>query len=168
MKCTAEDGEIEIGARAAETLKKNFYVDDALKSVPAEGDTVELIRAGNGMCAKGGFNRTKLISNSRKEMMSVPPENRAKEFKGLDLGIDKLLIERALGVHWCDESDTFKFRREMKDKPCTCRGILATISSIFDPLGFIAPVVLGGKQTLEEIYHRKGWYEPIDGEVLTK
>ena len=35
MKCTAEDGE---SARAAEALKKNFYVDDALKSVPTEKD----------------------------------------------------------------------------------------------------------------------------------
>ena len=45
LKRTAEDGEIEFSARAAETLKKNFYVDDALKSVTTEGDAVELIRA---------------------------------------------------------------------------------------------------------------------------
>ena len=64
---------------------------------------------------------------------SVLPEDRAKEIKGLDLSIDKLPIERALGVHWCIESDAFKFRIELKDKPCTCRGILTTISTIFDP-----------------------------------
>ena len=101
-------------------------------------------------------------------MMSVPPEDRAKEIKGLDLSIDKLPIERALGVHWCIESDAFKFRIELKDKPCTRRGILATISTIFDPLGLIAPVVLVGKQILQEICHGKGWDEPIDGEVLAK
>ena len=49
-------------------------------------------------------------------MMSVPPEDRAKKIKGLDLSIDKLPIERALGVHWCIESDAFKFRIELKDK----------------------------------------------------
>ena len=56
----------------------------------------------------------------------------------------------------------------MKDKPCTRRGILATISTIFDPLGLIAPVVLVGKQILQEICHGKDWDEPIDGEVLAK
>ena len=52
-------------------------------------------------------------------MMSVPPEDRAKKIKGLDLSIDKLPIERALDVHLCIESDAFKFRIELKAKPCT-------------------------------------------------
>ena len=51
--------------------------------------------------------------------MSVLPEDRAKGIKGLVLGIDKLPIERALGVHWCIESDAFKFRIELKDKRYT-------------------------------------------------
>ena len=100
--------------------------------------------------------------------MSVPPEDRAKEIKGLDLSIDKLPIERALGVHWCLESDAFKFIIDLKDKPCTCRGILVNISTIFDPLGLFAPVVLVEKQILQEICHGKGWDKPIDGEVLPK
>ena len=166
LKRTAEDGEKEFGARAAETPKKNVYVDDALKSVPTEKDAIELVQALKRMCAKGGFNLTKFVSNSREVMMSVSPEDRAKEIKGLS--IDKLPIERALGVHWCIESDAFKFRIELKDKPCTRRGILATVSTIFDPLGLIAPVVLVGKQILQEICHGKGWDEPIDGEVLAK
>ena len=118
------------------------------------------------MCAKGGFDLTKFVSNSRELMMSVPPEDRAKEIKGVDLTIDKLPIERALGVHWCIESDAFKFRIELKDKSCTRRGILATISAIMDSLGLIAPVVLVGKQILQEICYGKDWDEPIDGEVL--
>lgn len=168
LKRTAEDGEREFGAKAAETLRKNFYVDDALSSVPTEKDAVELVQAVKEMCAKGGFKLTKFVSNSRKVMMSVPAEDRAKEIKGLDLGSDKLPIERALGVEWCIESDAFKFRIELKDKPCTRRVILATISSIFDPLGLIAPVVLVGKQILQEICHGKDWDEPIEGEVLAK
>ena len=81
LKRTAEDGEKEFGARAAETLKKNFYVDDVLKSVPTEKDAIELVRAGKGVCSKGGFKLTKFVSNSREVMMSVPPEDRAKEIK---------------------------------------------------------------------------------------
>jgi len=101
-------------------------------------------------------------------MMSVHAEDRANQIKGLDLGSDKLPKERALGVEWCIESDAFKFRMELKDKPCIRRGILATISSIFEPLGLIAPVVLVGKQILQEICHGKDWDEPIEGEVLAK
>ena len=102
LKSTAEDGERELGARAAETLRKNFYVDDALRSVPTEKDAVELIQAVTEMYAKGGFKLTKFVCNSRKVMMSVPAEDRAKQIKGLDLGSDKLPIDRALGVESYD------------------------------------------------------------------
>jgi hypothetical protein len=34
---------------------------------------------------------------------------------------DALPIERALGVQWCVESDTFKFRIELADRPLTRR-----------------------------------------------
>ena len=129
----------KVCARAAETLKKNLYVDDALKSFPTEKDAIELLQAVEGVCAKGGFNLSKFVSNSREVMMSVPSE------RNQGLRLDKLPIEKALGVHWCIESDSFKFRIELKNKPCTRKGILATISTIFDPPGLIAPVVLDGK-----------------------
>ena len=87
--------------------------------------------------------------------MTVPPENRVKEIRGLDSGSNKLAIERAPDVRRCIESDAFKLRTELKDKPCTRRGILATIGSIFDPQGLIAPVVLVGKQKHQEICLRK-------------
>ena len=55
--------------------------------------------------------------------MSVPPEDRAKEIKSLDM----LPIEKTPDVRWCIESDAFKFRIELKDKPCICRGVLVTL-----------------------------------------
>ena len=77
------------------------------------------------MCKKGGFTLTKFVSNSRKVLQLVPEEDRAKEIKGLDLGQDKLPVERARGVCWCIESDTLQFWIQLRDQPCTRRGILA-------------------------------------------
>ena len=88
--------------------------------------------------------------------------------KVLDLGQDKLSIERALGVHWCIESDAFKFRIELKDQPGTRRGMLSTISSVYDSLGIIAPVILIGKRILQEICHGSSWDEPVEGDVLSR
>jgi len=166
LTCTAEDDENEFGVKAAEMVKKNFYVDDLLKSLPTEEHAIQVIHDVKNMCAKGGFKLTKFVSNSRRVIMSVLPEDRAKEIKGLDLGQGKLPIERTLGVHWCVESDTFKFWIEMRDQPCTRGGMLSTISSVYDPLGFIAPVILVGKQILQEICHGRSWDEPVEGDIL--
>ena len=75
----------------------------------------------------------------------------SKDVKTLDLQSDDLPIERALGVQWCVESDTFKFRITMKDKPVTRRGILSIVSSIYDLLGFAPPFTLTAKKLLQDL-----------------
>ena len=109
-KRTADDHEEEFGTDIADTLRHNFYVDDMLKSVPTDEKAIEVVQGTKAMCKKGGFKLTKFVSNSRKVLQSVPEEDRAKEIKGLDLGQDKLPVERALGVCWCIASDTLQFR----------------------------------------------------------
>lgn len=48
-------------------------------------------------------------------------------------------VERVLGVEWCIQSDTFKFKIVVKDRlTLTRRGILSTVSSIYDPLGILS------------------------------
>ena len=67
-------------------------------------------------------------------------------------------IERALGVHWCLESDVFSFRINLQDTPLTRRGILSTISSVYDPLGIASPFLLKGRKILQKITSlNDGW-----------
>lgn len=60
-----------------------------------------------------------------------------------------------LGVHWYVESDTFQFRITLKERPLTRRGILSTILSVYDPLGFLAPCILVGKHILQQMYKKQ-------------
>ncbi|EDO31727.1 predicted protein [Nematostella vectensis] len=48
-------------------------------------------------------------------------------FSDLDTGT--LPLQRTLGVQWCVKSDSFQFSIVLRDKPCTSRGILSTVSS---------------------------------------
>jgi len=69
---------------------------------------------------KGGFRLTKWTSNSREVLASIPEDKRAQPTVNLDL--DDLPIERALGVLWNIEKDTFQFEVFKPDKPGTKRG----------------------------------------------
>jgi hypothetical protein len=60
------------------------------------------------------------------------------------------------------ESDTFQFRSELLDRPLTRRGVLATGSSVFDPLGVLFPFVLLGKKILQQLCREaKEWDEKV-------
>ncbi|XP_025760779.1 uncharacterized protein LOC106097018 [Oreochromis niloticus] len=84
----------------------------------------------------------------------------------LDLSRDQLPTERALGVQWDIEHDVFTFSIVNKDKQLTRRGILSNVSSIYDPLGFLAPVILPAKQILQHLCKlRFGWVETIPAEM---
>ena len=111
---------------------------------------------------KGGFHISKWISNSRDVMSLIPVSERAKEVKDLDLDNDTLPIDRALGIRWCAESDVFCFKIEIENQPLTRRGILSMVSSIFDPLGFLAPFTMKAKCLLQELCKLQlGWDKKI-------
>ena len=67
-------------------------------------------------------------------------------------------IERALGQQWNIDTDTFGVKtsppsaRPGNDKR---RGCLSTLSSIFDPLGMIGPVLLPAKRPLQKTWQLK-------------
>lgn len=166
QKC-ATDFEDEFGQEAAKTVKKNFYVDDCLKSVTDEDTAITLCADLRTMLAKGGFRLTKWSSNSRRLLNSIPEEERAKGFQDLDLDEDNLPMERALGIQWCAETDQFKFKINLKVRPHTRRGLLSLVCSIFDPMGFLAPVVLPAKRILQDLCRQKySWDEDLPDNVI--
>ena len=116
---------------------------------------------------KGGFHLTKFSSNSRKVLAMLPEKEQANP--ELNLGLDDLPIGRALGLHWDANSDTFQFKVIPTSKPPTTRGILSTVSSLFDPLGFLSPFILPMKVLLQELW-RIGlqWDESIPEPLLTQ
>ena len=145
-----DDGEDEFGEEAAEFIRKDFHLDDGVKSVPSVRDAVTLIKASKGICAKAGLKLPKIISTSRDVMEEYPVEERATCIKDVDLKASVLPIERALGMTWCVENDIFQFRIKIQDRPLTRRGFLSTVGSIYDRNGYLGPVTLKGKQILQQ------------------
>ncbi|KAK0154148.1 hypothetical protein N1851_003772 [Merluccius polli] len=81
----------------------------------------------------------------------------------MELSFDELPLERALGIQWDVESDHFRLSVSLKDQPATCRGILSTVASLYDPLGFVAPIIL------QEMCRRgTGWDDPLPDELRPK
>ena len=73
-------------------------MDDCLKSVPSPSEAIQLIKELCQLLARHLFRLTKIVSNDREVIESVPETDRVKSVANLDFS--ELPIERALGVHW--------------------------------------------------------------------
>ena len=160
LKKTALDNQDEFDVETIKTVNRNFYVDDCLKSVPTTDRAVRLSGQLRELLSRGGFRLTKWISNDRNVIATVPVTERAPSVVNLDL--EDLPVERTLGVQWAMETDDFNFRILDEGKAPTRRGILSVVSSMYDPLGFVAPIILPAKSLLQSLCKQKyGWDEEI-------
>jgi hypothetical protein len=147
---------------AAEFIRRNFYVDDGITSVSTTDQAIKLLQDTRSICAKYGLHLHKFVSNAKEVLKDIPPKDCSKGNEQLQSEQGAMCIERALGIEWCVESDMLHFRITLKDRPLTRRGVLATICSLYDPLGFAAPFILLGKTVLQEICKEQGtWDAPL-------
>ena len=154
------------GQLAAETVKRNFYVDDCLRAVENVQEAIKLVSDLKAMLAEGGFRITKFASNSEEVIQSIAVEDRAKGVKQFNFDSDNSFYEKALGLTWDLKGDSFTFQTKLKDKPSTRRGMLSSVSSLFDPLGFVTPFTVRGRMLVQELVRLKiGWDDPIPAHV---
>ncbi|KAK2907800.1 hypothetical protein Q8A73_008873 [Channa argus] len=162
LRRCAEDNTHLFDDCTVNTVLRNFYVDDCLKSVETVEKAESLYHSLKTMCQMGGFRLNKWISNDRRVLGAIPEEEKATEIMDLDLDKNALPVERVLGVQWCIQSDQFKFRVVIQSKPPTRRGILSMLSSVYDPLGMLAPVNLYARNIMQELCRMKlGWDEIV-------
>ena len=70
----------------------------------------------------------------------------------------KLLVYRGMS-----KDEEFGFKILNKNKPLTRRGILSIVSTVYDPLGFVAPFIVTAKMILLGLCKKKiGWDDEID------
>ena len=151
---TVDDNEEKYGKEVTDTVRRNFYVGDLLKSCVTTKDATEMALKLIYLLAEGDFRLTKFLSSCKEVSKSIPVEKRATA-PYLDLDLDHLPINCALGLGWDAEEDEFFFSSIQTDKPLTKRGILSVVSSLFDPLGFLAPFILPVTVLLQDLWGKK-------------
>lgn len=169
MRKAAEHGEAEHGTAAKHFVFRNFYVDDGLASVAKEVEAINLMQKTKALLAESNLRLHKIASNSLKVMEAFPVEERASNFKDLDLEIDSLPLQRSLGLSWELHTDSFTFRVSRDVKPFTRRGMLSTVNSLYDPLGFASPVTVQGKALVRDVSSEQHeWDTPLPQEKETQ
>ena len=140
MKRTSVDNEKELAIDTARTLRRNFYVDDMLKSYRATDEAVDLSQQITNIFKAGEFSLTNFASNKTEVMKSIPDEHCTKNIDIKELESGDVQKERALRVVWDIKADIFEFKISLKDESAA-KSMLSELSSVYDPLGLASPFI---------------------------
>ncbi|XP_046417532.1 uncharacterized protein LOC124178336 [Neodiprion fabricii] len=153
---------------AVNIIEREIYVDDVLSGADDLEGATEKIRQINECLASGCFNLQKWTSNCEELLEKIPQEKR--DISQL-VSIEDNNPVRALGLLWHANSDSFKFsspRQQQQSQP-TKRNVLSRVAQIFDPLGWIAPVVVRGKIFIQELWSAGlDWDDPLPKILATR
>ena len=145
----------------SEIIKHNFYVDDCLFSCEPETEAIKLVQDLVKMLSRAGLRLRKWLSNSKGMLEAILESERAKDLDCHEF--ETSLATRVLGVQWKYQTDEFVFDIQVPQRSLTTRGLLSAVSSLFDPLGLIAPVTLFPKLLSQDLCKQgRSWDEPLN------
>ena len=144
-----------------------FYVDDCLLSCASVSETKGIVDELRQLLARGGFHLNKWISTIPGVLDSIRDSVCVGKHIYLDLRSHN--FQRALGILWDVDNDCLKFKLTLPTRPPNRRGILSTVASLYDPLGFVAPLLLpAGKLLQDQCHHDDGWDVAVDAATSFK
>lgn len=138
---------------AAKAILQNTYVDDVICGSDDISELQNLKLQLIELLKLGSFNLHKWCSNSDKILNEIPINQRF--FENIDISKDNII--KTLGLKYNVLSDSFIFIspsiniEEVKSK----RDVLSFIGRIYDPLGFLGPVIVKAKLFMQELWHIK-------------
>ena len=146
---------------------REFYVDNYLDSVDDEAAAISTQKRLTELCQRGGFPLVKWLSSSKEVLAATSPEERSHPTLNLDF--EDLPTDRTLGLLWDCQTDSFVINVKVLSPTNTKRGILSQTASVFDPLGFLAPVIVKAKAILQEIW-RSGvdWDDEVPAHLVAE
>ncbi|XP_047998158.1 uncharacterized protein LOC125235603 [Leguminivora glycinivorella] len=141
------------------------YVDNLVTSVQSREEALKLYAQTRNSFNELGMNIRDWMSNDKEFMDKIPKQERAKPESEMKI----------LGLVWNLENDTLRlnlnndtFESETVDRGITKKGVLRMLARLYDPCGFVSPLVLPGKLLFQEICTRKfKWDEILPEDLLT-
>lgn len=167
LRRAIDDSAQKHGADTVKFVKRHFYVDDGLLSLPSEAEAIDLLQHTQASLAESNLRLHKFVSNCQAVTDAFPPDDCVPISKEVDFDREPTITQRSLGLLWETASDTFTYATATDIKTFTQRGVLSTVNSIFDPLGLLAPVTIQGRALLRKLTSElPDWDVPLPEDKL--
>ncbi|XP_075154865.1 uncharacterized protein LOC142228347 [Haematobia irritans] len=151
--------------KVSNTLRKETYVDDILSGGFSLEETKELQTQLIFTLKSAGFPLKKITANDSQLLTHLPPE----DIYDLDfLRLDETSSTKTLGIKWNALSDSFSYTLNhiAPTKGITKRTILSAVAQLFDPAGWITPIIIRAKMLMQQPWlDGLDWDTPVSQET---
>ena len=154
--------------RVTSIVKNDIFVDDILTGSDSISNTILIRDQLIELLSKGGYELRKWSSNC-KEIIADLPQEHCEIPVQFDERDNQSLI-KVLGIQWRSSSDSFTYKvnvPSVQPNQVTKRNILSTIARLYDPNGYVNPVILRFKLLLQQLF-KNGllWDETIASHLI--
>ena len=172
-------------------ITASLYVDDIVSGAQNEQQAYQLYSEAKKIFQAGGFNLRKFVTNLHslqnkidvKEGVNDPAVKPSpcemcspdETYTKSTLGVSQLIQsgeQKVLGLRWEVATDriclgfTEIAQMAVKLEP-TKRNLVSTIGKFYDPLGYLAPVVISFKILFQKLcLEKREWDQPLSGDLL--
>ena len=168
-------------------LVESFYVDDVVTGAASEEEALQLYSESREVLGDGGFNLRKFRTNSTFLQLKFDSANQSsgnlpassslsleETYADATLGKPHSLLSstvKVLGVVWDPGEDYLQFgvadiAEVASSVEPTKRNIVSTIGKFYDPLGFLAPVIIRFKRLFQKLCERQAQWDDVLAEAL--
>lgn len=163
------DDEENLYPRGAAVVRNSFYMDDLMTGHEDLSELQSICKEINTLLKTGGFQMQKWSSNSEellgKLQHDVKTPEPVKDIK--EIKLDEVI--KILGLTWNRKDDTFHISVKLPEnrRPATKRTILSEVASLFDPFGWLSPVIVTAKIMIQKLWLcNLGWDDELPAEVI--
>jgi len=130
-------------------LRHQTYMDDICTGAETLDEALRLQQGLIKTLRSYGFVLKKWSSNNPALLEKIHNEDRMSGSLSFE---DEMSTVKVLGLNWRPEEDSLGYDFSEIKFTYTKRGVLSVIARIFDPLGFLSPVVLFAKHLMQSIW----------------
>lgn len=133
----------------ARIIESDFYIDDLLTGSEGKYETMTVCHEINYVLRSGGFKLRNWISNCKE----VEEEFRKEENEKSAIDLSEVDETKVLGLRWLTKTDEFTIavKTNVLSQHPTKREVLGEIARLYDPNGFLAPVIMVAKLMMQEL-----------------
>jgi hypothetical protein len=161
MHQTADDNAPNENIKAI--IKESFYVDDLFHGADSIAECQQIIEDVTATLEAGKLPMTKWVGNHPDVLAKVDPSRKMAAYT-------TETTVKTLGLRFSPSDDCFGFKFGTFDKiKATKRGFLSVAASLYDPIGWILPVVMWFRIMIQGLWEQQlAWDDKVDDAVYKK